>query len=376
MMWPSSQASKILTFLLIVIVVYCVCMDTFLYLRIQDYKIDIIDDVDTTVNNVTSETSTFLSKIKLNYEDFTLVPCTINPLCHPTVKALMVDHINHCIYGPLCSVFDIGLEISEKWLIITPNMISIFHVFIAFLGAKLLTCQNLAVRRFGVVLFQLRMFLDDLDGHVARKRKHIKGERSEVGTLGYWVDGICDLIGVVAMVIGLMVYLKNNPPRRGYKGTPVSTLPYHQLKEINSSEDIEKEHTAEIGISYKTKVTFQRIVQVIGLFSGQMILSSLAWNRYIDIYQELLENCTEYDVHKRETMFKSGIFFFQTGLWRLVNPHSYLHSLSLAIFCDKAWPFLKAVHYSGYLVLVIVVGLSEYLVEYSKSFVLNGIDGR
>lgn len=376
MMWPSSQASKILTFLLLVIVVYCICMDTFLYLRIQVYKIDIFDGLDTTVNNVTSETSTYQSKIKQNYEDVTWVPCTINPLCHPTVKALMVDHINHYIYGPLCSIVDKALGISEKWLIITPDMISFFHVFIAFVGAKLLTCQNLAVRRLGVVLFQLRMFLDDLDGHVARERKHIKGERSEVGTLGYWVDGICDLVGVVAMVIGLLLCLKNNPPRRGYNDTPVSTLPYHQLKEINSSEDIENEHTAEIGISYKTKVTFQRIVQVLGLFSGQMVLSSLAWNRYIDFYQELLENCTDYDAYRRETMFKSGIFFFATGLWRILNPHSYLHLLSLAIFCDKTWPFIKAVHNSGYIFLVVVVGLSEYLVIYSKIYVVNGADSR
>lgn len=373
MMWPSSQASKILTCLLLIIVVYCISMDTFLFLRIQKFKIDIFDDVEPSNS---TESSTHRTKIQQNYEETTWIPCTINPLCHPTVKALMVDHINHYIYGPLCSIIDIGLGISEKWIYITPNMISFFHVFISFIGAKLLTCQNLAIRRLGVVLFQVRMFLDDLDGHVARERKHIKGERSEVGTLGYWVDGLCDLIGVIAMVIGICLYLKNNPPRRGYKGTPVSTLPYHQLKEINSTEDIEKEHTAEVGISYKTKVPFQRIVQVIGLFSGQMVLSSLAWNRYIDIYQELLENCTEYDIDRRETMFKSGVFFFATGLWRIINPHSYLHLLSLAVFCDKTWPFLKAVHYSGYILLVIVVAVSEYLVDYSRSFVLNGIDGR
>ncbi|XP_045781181.1 ceramide phosphoethanolamine synthase [Maniola jurtina] len=367
MMWPSSQASKILTFLLFTVVVYCIYMDTFLFLRIQNYKIDIFDHEE----NVTQESSTHKSVKLQNYEDFVWIPCNINPLCHPTVKALMIDHINHYIYGPLCAILDIGLGISERMLFLTPNMISFFHVFIACLGAKFLTCQSLVARRFAIVLFQIRMFLDDLDGHVARERKHIKGERSEVGSIGYWVDGICDLIGVTAMMIGILLYLKNNPPRRGYKGTPVSTLPYHQLKEINSSEDIEKEHT-DTGISYKTKVTFQRIVQVIGLFSGQMVLSSLAWNRYIDMYQDMLENCTEYDVFRRESTFKSGTFFFATGLWRIVNPHSYLHLLTLAVFCDKTWGFLKTVHYSGYICLVITVGASEYLVENIRSFVVNG----
>lgn len=372
MMWPSSQASKILLFLLLVIIVYCIYMDTFLFLRIQNYKIDLYDPVE---NATQQESSTKSAKEQPCYEDATWIPCTINPLCHPTVKGLMVDHINHYIYGPLCAIVDIGLGISERMLFITPNMISFFHVFIACVGANLLTCQNLAARRLGIVLFQLRMFLDDLDGHVARERKHIKGERSEVGTMGYWVDGICDFIGVIAMMLGILIYLKNNPPRRGYKGTPVSTLPYHQLKEINSSEDIEKEHTAEIGISYKTKVTFQRIVQVIGLFSGQMLLSSLTWNRYIDIYQDVLENCTDYDIVRREAAFKSGIFFFATALWRIVNPHSYLHLLSLAVFCDKTWVFLKTIHYSGYLCLVVAVATSEYLVDGIRTFVINGAEG-
>ncbi|XP_022114539.2 ceramide phosphoethanolamine synthase [Pieris rapae] len=369
MMWPSSQASKILTVLLLLVVVYCIFMDALLYLRIEKYGLDQFEQLE----NDTQDSSTSKS-IYRNYDDEVWIPCSINPLCHPTVKALMVDHINHYIYGPLCSILDIALGISDRLLFLTPNMISFTHVVIALIGAKLLTCQNLAARRIGIILFQIRMFLDDLDGHVARERKHIKGERSEVGTLGYWVDGICDLLGVICMMVGIMLYLKNNPPRRGYKGTPVSTLPYHQLKEINSSEDIEKDHTTDIGISYKTKVSFQRIVQVIGLFSGQMLLSSLAWNRYIDLYQNLLENCVEYDIVRRITAFKSTKFYVATGMWRIVNPHSYLHLLSLAVFCDKTWGFLKAVHYSGYIGLVIAAAASEYFTENIRYFVVNGLD--
>ncbi|XP_047509128.1 ceramide phosphoethanolamine synthase [Pieris napi] len=369
MMWPSSQASKILSVLLLLVVVYCLFMDALLYLRIQKYGLDQFEQFE----NATQDSSTSKSIFR-NYEDEVWIPCSINPLCHPTVKALMVDHINHYIYGPLCSILDIALGISDRLIFLTPNMISFTHVVISIIGANLLTCQNLAARRMGIILFQIRMFLDDLDGHVARERKHIKGERSEVGTLGYWVDGICDLLGVICMMVGIMLYLKNNPPRRGYKGTPVSTLPYHQLKEINSCEDIEKDHTTDIGISYKTKVSFQRIVQVMGLFSGQMLLSSLAWNRYIDLYQNLLENCLEYDIVRRITAFKSTKFYVATGMWRIVNPHSYLHLLSLAVFCDKTWGFLKAVHYSGYIGLVIAAAASEHFVENIRYFVVNGLD--
>lgn len=62
----------------------------------------------------------------------------------------------------------------------------------------------------GVVLFQLRTFLDDLDGHVARAKRHIRGERSEIGTTGYYVDGICDGLGCIALMIGIFIFLKNN----------------------------------------------------------------------------------------------------------------------------------------------------------------------
>ena len=70
--------------------------------------------------------------------------------------------------------------------------------------------DSLGYRRVGVVLFQFRTFLDDLDGHVARVKRHIRGERSEIGTTGYYVDGICDGLGCIALMVGVFVFLKNN----------------------------------------------------------------------------------------------------------------------------------------------------------------------
>ncbi|KAG7295124.1 hypothetical protein JYU34_022079 [Plutella xylostella] len=369
MMWPSSQASKILLALLIFVIVYCVIMDTLLFMRMRRFKLHIFD---VSPDNTTSNLST-LSPIEPDYEEVTWTPCTINPLCHPTVKALMIDSTNHYIYGPLCAIFDISTGLSENMLFITPNMISIFHVFIALIAGKLFTFQSLAARRVAVVLYQIRTILDDLDGHVARERKHIKGERSEVGTLGYWVDGFCDMIGVVAMIVGITFYLKNNPPRKGYRGASVSTLPYHQLKEMNTLEDMDKDGS-EVGISYKTKVSFPKIAQVVCWFSGQLLLSSLMWNRYVDVYQELLENCVNFDVMKRQEVFRSSIFFTATSFWRLLNPHSYLHLLCLAVFCDKTWIFLKMVHHSGYVCLLFAVAISEYFIAQFRLFVSSGAD--
>jgi phosphatidylglycerophosphate synthase len=74
----------------------------------------------------------------------------------------------------------------------------------------LIAMDSLGHRRLGVVLFQFRTFLDDLDGHVARASRNIRGERSEIGTMGYYVDGICDGLGCIALMIGVFVFLRNN----------------------------------------------------------------------------------------------------------------------------------------------------------------------
>lgn len=106
-------------------------------------------------------------------------------------------------------MFDDLIGFSKSDLI-TPNMISFFHVFVAILAGRLVAFDSLGYRRVGVVLFQVRTFLDDLDGHVARVKRHIRGERSEIGTMGYYVDGICDGLGCIALMVGVFVFLRNN----------------------------------------------------------------------------------------------------------------------------------------------------------------------
>lgn len=197
-MGPSSSISKFLLTLLILLVIFYLYLDAHLFLRIQNYPID--RGVNTNLTHGAD---------LVNYSEVTWVDCHINPLCEVTVKALMLDHTNHYIFAPLATIFDDLTGISRHD-VITPNMISFFHVFIAILAGKFVASDNLSMRRVGVVLFQVRTGLDDLDGHVARVKRHIKGERSETGTTGYYVDGICDGLGCIALMIGVFIFLKNN----------------------------------------------------------------------------------------------------------------------------------------------------------------------
>lgn len=320
-------------------------MDVNLYMRVQKYPIDRGNGENTTIS----------------YNDVSWVGCDISPLCDVTVKAVLLDHTNLYLFAPLVTISDKILKISEiQW--ITPNSISFFHVFVAILSAKCISTDSLVYRRIGVVLFEFRTFLDDMDGHVARARKNIKGERSEIGTSGYYIDGLCDAMGCAALIIGVFVFLKNNPPRRGYV----------QLPTISPNENKDRDN-----VVYKPKVTVSKVITQVCCFTGQLVFCSLVWNRYIAIYQDMLErNAVSPGEFKRQNViFKSSVFFCIAWIWRWISLHNLLHFLLLAIFCDKLWEFLRGVQYFGYAVLLTAVCVTEIHIIEAQHFIFQSLTG-
>lgn len=316
-------------------------MDCSLYLRVQNYPVD---------RGVEQNFTT-------GYEEISWLGCDISPLCDVTVKALLLDHTNHYLFAPLVTIVDNLFKISKiEW--ITPNSISFFHVFVAVVSAKFMSSDSLSYRRFGVLLFEIRTFLDDMDGHVARARKNIKGERSEIGTSGYYIDGLCDALGCVSLMIGIFIFLKNNPPRRGYMLLPTM----NENKESN--------------VVYKGKVTTKKVVRKICSFSVQLLLSSTAWNRYIALYQDMLErnDVSQSEFIKQNVVFKSVFFFSVAWIWRVINVHNMIHALLLAIFCDKLWEFLRTVQYIGFGILLTGICITEVHILDVKNYIFKSLN--
>lgn len=354
MVGPSSQISKLLLGLLIVLIVFYIYMDVQLYLRIQNYPLERNYHLNATT--ITTNTATDIPQhSKVTYESETWLSCELNPLCHVTVKAILLDHTNHYLFAPLATIFDNAIGFSRSTFI-TANMISFFHVGVACVAGKLISSDSLGYRRLGVVMFQFRTFLDDLDGHVARVKKNIRGERSEVGTTGYYVDGICDGLGCIALILGMFFYLKNNPPRRGYLQLPMVDT-----------------RVSDVSTKTKLKPTTRKVAKKVISFTGQLLLSSTAWNRYIAVYQNMLESndVTPLQMSRQQIVFKSTWFFCVAWLWRIVNVHSLMHCVLLSIFCDKLWEFLKAIQYSGYIVLLVCICITEMHLLEAHNFIFN-----
>lgn len=402
MIGPSSCVSKILLSGLLLLIVWYIYMDVSLYMRIQNYSIErnfhfndttadtnspptkVIDGyassfplasssssissavVQSPSNYYPSDTLTTPANGKIiRYEDVTWISCDLNPLCDVTVKAILLDHTNHYLFAPMATIFDNIVGFSRS-AFITANMISFFHVFVAILSGRMIASDNLGYRRLGVVLFQFRTFLDDLDGHVARQKKHIRGERSEIGTAGYYIDGLCDALGCVALMIGVFIYLRNNPPRRGYT----------QLQAILPLSSDAK-GSSETGVTYKVKVTTKKVARKILCFSSQLLLSSTGWNRYIALYQDMLErnDVKSAQFSRQNIIMKSKWFFSVAWLWRVFNVHALLHCLLLSIFCDKLWEFLRVIQCSGFVVLLIIICATEMHVLEVETFIFTTLTG-
>lgn len=338
MLGPNALCSRLFLALLILTLSYFIYMNYLLFCRVRDYPLR-------RETNTTSTLPQYHSRI---------FSCDINPICDVTVKSMMLDNANHYLLGPFAAIVDQALNISKQsW--ISPNMISAFHVLVALAAGKCVSSDSVSQRRFGVVLFMIRSWLDDLDGHVARQRKNIRGEFSEVGTLGYWVDGICDALGVASLFIGVYYYMKNNPPRRGYE----KLLPIVESKELGS------------GKIYKKKISSEReAAKTLLLVIAQFLISSAGWNRYIAVYQDLLEDEVPQDPSIPSSsfspeplqlmVFRSASFWAITLSWTAVNIHALTDYFLLAIFMDRLWEYLCFVRYLGYLILFALIGITEF----------------
>ena len=56
----------------------------------------------------------------------------------------------------------------QRFLFITPNIVSYCGVISALIAARLVSCDSRALHKLSFVFFQIRTWMDDLDGIVAR----------------------------------------------------------------------------------------------------------------------------------------------------------------------------------------------------------------
>ncbi len=88
------------------------------------------------------------------------------------------------------------------YLNISYFLILLLGLLFAIICSRLITSDTLRVRQLGVIFWQLRDVMDDLDGWVARKRNVELGFKIQTSSFGYYKDGLFDAAGTIFLLFG------------------------------------------------------------------------------------------------------------------------------------------------------------------------------
>lgn len=342
------------TLFLFILVTYFIWMDITLYYHIQSKP----------PSRSSASNSSKLNVIQ-SQNQFNMY----SPFNGLTIKVMMLNHVSHYIYIPMGTMFNQVINFSERFTFITPNMISACHLMIAILAGRLMTSDNLLVRQMGVLAFEFRTFLDALDGMVARARNHQVKNISDFGSFGYFVDGIADTLGVIALLLGIFCHLKG----QSLVKIAYSLLPSWKNEGSPNSpkfNGIINANTTPIQIA---SATTRKIVFVWGCFVVQIVLSAMLWNRYISNYYLLLESQPETDKQAllQNDVLKSALMWIIIWFWKLSNALAVIEWLLLSVFLDRIWEFLTWIQYTGIFTLITLAFFTEIHYHYVSKFIVK-----
>jgi len=309
------------------------------------------------------------------------------PFCTVNTKGLLLDPANFYIHTPLSDILVSKLKIEGSNYFLKANFITFAHIPVALIAAKFISKDSLTHRRFGVFLFEIRNFLDCLDGSLARagirhqnKMAHLQNlPEKKVSNFGFWIDGICDMIGCIFLYIAIICYSRKHPPKRSLTSySPLPSVVKSQSSSIGETND-EEDNSKPPSLGRVRQLI--RSVQLSGgfnviLFALQTGLGSPFWNRYIVNYTNLLESTegspltTDPEVISlRSGLLHSPKMWLVIYAWRYVNPHFFVEVLLLAVFFDKIQEVLNATKWAGFFLLCTVITFSEiHLYECKKMF--------
>jgi phosphatidylserine synthase len=253
-----------------------------------------------------------------------------------SIKLIMSDPIDNYLLGPLADALGDMCNFRDNFRFISANMVSYAGVLSALIAAKLVTHQNSPIaHKLAFLFFQLRTWLDNLDGVVARSRMGITKHVSLQNTSGYVVDGVCDAIGFIAFVFGIYLYLKHS-----------HFLAYRHLK---------PEHRND------THSNHRRLLLLIAMFLFQLALCSAGWNIYILKYNALLESPSSNPLESaaKLAILKSNIMFIIAWFWRITNGHLMMQLLSVSVLMGKIWHFLEFIKFIGLVEILILIAITH-----------------
>lgn len=119
-------------------------------------------------------------------------------------------------------------------------MVSMIHIIIALIVTKYISSDNLKDRRHGVIMFEIKTWLD---GVIHRSHSNDPVYKSHKATLGYFVDGISDTISGIGISLGVLFFIFKT--RHGNNKVRKTNLPADIENNIDNYENVHLQNVPE-----------------------------------------------------------------------------------------------------------------------------------
>ncbi|KAJ8298142.1 hypothetical protein KUTeg_024673 [Tegillarca granosa] len=238
---------------------------------------------------------------------------------HPmSIKFLMNDHVSHYVNGPTNYWFNEITHFSEVFSFITPNVITVVHLCVGFTAAKFISSDCLQTRRIGVLLYEVRSWLDGFDGTVFRAQSGDRVYQSKRKTFGHVFDTFCDSISGTLLCIAIWLYLCKCPPMKKQ-----DLLPFTDTVDNKYSTGSE---------SLNAKVSNNRTFWRVFFYGVGIAAVSMAWDLSVYHYSSVLQVKMD-DPHRTKLQtkaFHSNSTLFVIWMWRIFGGQAFLQMTLVA----------------------------------------------
>lgn len=209
----------------------------------------------------------------------------------------MMSPPTHYIRSPIAEFVENSLHFSHYFPFISANVISFAHCCLSLISCKFFSSDLLIWRQVGVLLFQLRNFLDSLDGVICRAQSNTrKAYKSYHDTTGYFIDALSDVLGCLFLIGSIGIHLIN-------KHKPVSNCFLNNRNENSFSNCTDKslpffnqrlDKESQLGKAIAASIGKRDILVSVSLLALRLALSAFFWDRSVLLFEELFDSQSKF----------------------------------------------------------------------------------
>eukprot|EP00123_Amoebidium_parasiticum_P000949 comp11902_c0_seq1/m.6550 comp11902_c0_seq1/g.6550 ORF comp11902_c0_seq1/g.6550 comp11902_c0_seq1/m.6550 type:complete len:320 (-) comp11902_c0_seq1:612-1571(-) len=271
------------------------------------------------------------------------------------VKAATGDLLDMYFLHPM-SMLTVHVFGLKELNIITPDMVSLGHLIASLFSGIALWNDKKWLAAF---LWFFGLYLDCVDGDLARARRHMTGFSNDYSSFGYQVDIWKDILCGVFFLVALLkhVLLRSRTIPRSSSPPPYTATDIELGGEGDDSDDRSMMIAPSVSSKAQSaKVAIRRCLTstdfwVFVAFALQTLARSSVWDSVVHQYHDLLETdtllsastCDKTDTRyglMQAAIFSSHISQFVFIMWRFSAAIPFYHITWAAYLLDRVTEFM------------------------------------